>query len=120
MLRGDVVRTLREDFVLGARAKGLADRQILLRHAMRPSSFGLITIAGITLARLIGGTIVIEGIFEIPGLGNKIIRALSTRDYTMIQGLAAFLAIVYVLLSVVVELLYAALDPRVRARVRAS
>ena len=120
VLRGDVVRTLREDFVLGARAKGLPDRQILLRHALRPSSFGLVTIAGITLARLIGGTIVIEGIFEIPGLGNKIIRALSTRDYTMIQGLAAFLAVVYVLLSVSVEVLYAMLDPRVRARVRAS
>lgn len=76
-----------------------------------PSSFGLVTVAGVTLARLIGGTVVIEGLLEIPGLGNKIIRSLSVRDYTMIQGIAAFLAIVYVFLSVAVEVIYALLDP---------
>jgi peptide/nickel transport system permease protein len=117
VLRTDVVTTLNDDFIMNARAKGLNDRRILLRHALRPSSFGLVTVAGVTLARLIGGTVVIEGLFEIPGLGNKIIRALGTRDYTMIQGIAAFLAIVYVFLSVAVEVIYALLDPRVRERV---
>lgn len=119
VLRGDLVGTLKEDFIVAARAKGLPDRAVMLHHALRPSLFGLVTIAGITLARLIGGTVVIEGLFEIPGLGNKIIRALSTRDYTMIQGITAFLAVLYALLSVGVEVIYALIDPRVRARVTA-
>ena len=117
VLRGDLVGTLKEDFILAARAKGLPDRQVLLGHALRPSLFGLVTIVGITLARMIGGTVVIEGLFEIPGLGNKIIRALGSRDYTMIQGITAFLAVLYALLSVGVEVIYALIDPRVRARV---
>ena len=119
ILRGDLATTLKEDFVLSARAKGLPDSRVLFRHALRPSLFGLVTVAGITLARLIGGTVVIESLFEIPGLGNKLFRALGSRDYTMIQGITAFLAVLYALLSVGVEILYALIDPRVRARVTA-
>lgn len=116
VLRSEMSMTMNEDFVEAARGRGLPMRRIVYRHALRPSSFGLVTVAGSTLARLIGGTVVIEALFEIPGLGNKIVRALSTRDYTMIQGIAAFLCVVAVLLNVTVEMIYAWLDPRIRAR----
>ena len=116
VLRSEMSMTMNEDFVEAARGRGLPMRRIVYRHALRPSSFGLVTVAGSTLARLIGGTVVIEALFEIPGLGNKIVRALGTRDYTMIQGIAAFLCVVAVLLNVTVEMIYAWLDPRIRAR----
>ena len=114
LLRSDMVATLQEDYISVARAKGLPTRQILLRHALRPSSFSLLTVAGITVGQLIGGTIIVETIFDIDGLGSTIIQAIFQRDYFVVQGAVAVICTAYVLINVAVDLLYTVLDPRLR------
>lgn len=114
LLRSDMVATLQEDYVSVARAKGLPTWHILVRHALRPSSFSLMTVFGITIGQLIGGTILVEQIFDIDGLGSAIIQAIYQRDYFVVQGAVAVICAAYVLVNVAVDLLYAVLDPRLR------
>lgn len=118
ILRNDVVSTLQEDFIATAKTKGLSMGHILLRHALRPSSFSLVTLAGINIGRLIGGAVVIEVLFALPGLGQLIVSSLSNRDYVMVQGAVLFVAVAYVLINALVDLLYLALDPRVKQKGR--
>ena len=87
LLRTDMISTLQEDFIGVARAKGMPTRRILLRHALRPSSFSLLTVAAINVGPLIGGTIVIERIFAIAGLGSLLVEAIFRRDYFVVQGM---------------------------------
>lgn len=114
LLRSDMISTLQEDFVLMARAKGLSPRTILLRHALRPSSFSLITLSGVNIGRLLGGTVIVETLFAVPGLGQMIVQAVFNRDYTMLQGALLFVAVAYVLINMLIDVLYLFLDPRVR------
>ena len=114
LVRSDMIATLRENFILAARAKGLKDRYILLRHALRPSSLSLMTIIGINFGALLGGTVVIETLFAIPGLGFRLINAISQRDILVIQGITVFVAVVYVVVNTAVDLLYTVIDPRIR------
>jgi peptide/nickel transport system permease protein len=114
LLRTDMIATLQEDFVTMAKSKGLSNRHILLRHALRPSSFSLVTVAGLNLGRLIGGTFVVEVIFAVPGIGELTIRSIYNRDYLVVQGVVLVIAIGYVLASVMVDVLYSVLDPRIR------
>jgi peptide/nickel transport system permease protein len=114
LLRTDMIATLQEDFIGVARAKGMPTRRILLRHALRPSSFSLLTVAAITVGQLIGGTIVIERIFAIAGLGSLIIESIFTRDYLVVQGCIVIVAVGFVLVNFIVDILYAVLDPRIR------
>ncbi len=114
LVRSDMIATLRENFILAARAKGLKDRYILLRHALRPSSLSLMTIIGINFGALLGGTVVIETLFAVPGLGFRLINAISQRDILVIQGITVFVAVVYVLVNTAVDLLYTVIDPRIR------
>jgi len=114
LLRSDMVATLQEDYVSVARAKGLPTWHILIRHALRPSSFSLMTVFGITIGQLIGGTILVEQIFDIDGLGSAIIQAIYQRDYFVVQGAVAVICAAYVLVNVAVDLLYTVLDPRLR------
>lgn len=114
ILRTDLATTLREDYIAAARAKGLAGNYVLVRHALRPSSFSLLTVAGIGFGRLLSGTIIVESFFSLPGLGQLVARAVSGRDVVMIQGVVTFVAIAYVLLNTLVDLGYGALDPRIR------
>jgi peptide/nickel transport system permease protein len=114
LLRSDMVTTLEEDFVLAARAKGLTTSRILFRHALRPSSFSLITLAGVNLGRLIGGTVVIEFFFSLPGVGQLIVQSIPNKDLPVIQGSVLILATGYLLLNTLVDLSYSVLDPRVR------
>jgi peptide/nickel transport system permease protein len=114
LLRSDMISTLQEDFVLMARSKGLRPRAILLRHALRPSSFSLVTLSGVNLGRLIGGTVIVETLFAIPGLGQLIVQAVFNRDYLILQGALLFVAVAYVLINMLIDLLYLVLDPRVR------
>ena len=117
ILRADLGTTLREDFVEAARAKGMSARFVLWRHAFRPSSFSLLTIAGISLGRLIGGTVIVEAFFSLPGLGQMAAVAVASRDIITVQGVVAFVAAVYVLLNTLVDVGYGFLDPRVRQAV---
>ena len=114
LVRADMIATLKENYILAARAKGLSDRYILVRHALRPSSLSLMTIVGLNFGALLGGTVVIETLFAIPGLGFRLINAINQRDILVIQGITVFVAVVYVVINTVVDLLYAVIDPRIR------
>ena len=114
LLRSDMIQTLQEDFITMARSKGLTTRRILLRHALRPSSFTLLTVAAINLGALVGGVVVIEVIFQLPGVGLLLFQAINAKQYPALQTMIGIIAIVYVLANVVVDVLYSVLDPRIR------
>jgi peptide/nickel transport system permease protein len=116
VLRRDLVATLGEDFVTLARAKGLAPRLVFVRHALRPSSLSLITITGLNVAGLMGGAVVIETLFALPGLGRLLVDAISARDYVMVQGLTVFIAVTYLVINALVDVAYGLIDPRTRRR----
>ena len=114
ILRSDMVSTLQEDYIAMAKAKGLSRSRILMRHAFRPSTFTLVTIAGLNMARLIGGAFVIERIFSINGIGRLAIDSVGKRDYLVVQGVVLVVAVGYVLFNLAIDILYAYLDPRIR------
>ena len=116
ILRNDMISTLQEDYILSARARGLPRRRVLFGHALRPSSFSLVTVAGVSLGRLIGGTVIIETLFVLPGLGQAAVQAISTRDFVTVRGIIVVVSIGYVLINTLVDLIYPLLDPRVRSR----
>lgn len=118
ILRSDLVTTLGEEFVQAARAKGLGSATVVLRHALRPSSFSLITVVGLNLGRLIGGTVIVETLFSLPGLGLLITSSISSRDIVMVQGVVVFMALVYVLINTLVDVGYTIVDPRTRSVTR--
>jgi peptide/nickel transport system permease protein len=119
LLRTDMVTTLQEDFIGMAKAKGMPVRRILLRHALRPSSFTLLTVVGLTVGQLIGGTVIIEVIFNINGMGIQIVSGVQRSDYVLVQSGVVLIASAFVILNFAVDLLYGFLDPRVRhARAR--
>jgi peptide/nickel transport system permease protein len=114
VLRSDMIATLQEDYIAMARAKGLKPSRILLVHALKPSSLTLITVTGINIGRLIGGTVIVESIFALPGIGRVLLGAIYTRDLIILQGVVLFVALGYVLMNFIVDMLYAVLDPRIR------
>ncbi|CCG03707.1 ABC transporter permease [Blastococcus saxobsidens] len=122
LLRTDMITTLQEDHVTLARSKGLPTWRILFRHALRPSSFSLLTVAGLQVGTLLSATVIVETIFALPGVGRLLFDAINSRDLLMVQGVVLVLAVSFVLVNFVVDLLYTFLDPRIRsgaARVRA-
>src|SRR6266568_8869 len=114
VLRSDMIATLQEDFIAMARAKGLKPPRILLVHALKPSSLTLVTVTGINIGRLIGGTVIVEQIFALPGIGRLLVGAIYTRDLIILQGVVLIVAAGFVIMNFVVDLLYAVLDPRIR------
>jgi len=114
LLRSDLIATLQQDYIQMARALGLPNRRILLRHALRPSTFSLITVIGLNMGALIGGSFIVENLFALPGLGRLIVTSIYKRDYLIVQGGVLVVAVGYVVINFVVDLLYAVLDPRVR------
>lgn len=114
LLRGDMAATLNEDFVLSARARGLRSRHILLREVLRASSFSLVTLAGVNLGRLIGGTIIIEKLFGLGGVGTLVTQAIPQKDFPVLQGSVLILAVAYLLINTLVDIGYNFIDPRVR------
>ena len=114
VLRSDLLTTLKEDFILLARAKGLPAWQVLLRHALRPSSFTLITVIGLNIGGLIGGAVIVEQIFALPGVGRLLLGGIFNRDLILVQGTVSFIAAGFVVVNFLVDMLYAVLDPRVR------
>jgi len=115
LVRSDMISTLQENFVLSAKAKGMSDGYILFRHALRPSSLSLVTIVALNLGGLIGGTVVIEQLFAMGGIGRQLIDSILSRDYIVIQGITVFIATVYVVLNTAVDFVYLAIDPRIRS-----
>ncbi len=114
MTRASMLTVLSEDFIRTAFAKGLAPRRVLVRHALKNASLPVVTIIGIGFALLIGGAVVTESVFALPGLGRLTVDAIIRRDYPVIQGVILVVSIAYVLVNLVVDLLYVVLDPRIR------
>ncbi|MEJ2037463.1 MAG: ABC transporter permease [Desulfosarcinaceae bacterium] len=114
VLRSDMITTLQQNFILMARAKGLPTWKVLLKHALKPSSFTLITILGIHVGRYLGEAVIVETIFALPGIGRLLIQSIYSRDYQMVQGCVLFITIGYVAVNALVDLSYALLDPRIR------
>jgi peptide/nickel transport system permease protein len=114
LLRSDMIATLQEDFILMAKSKGISPSRVLWRHALRPSSLTLLTVAGLNVGVLIGGAVIIEVIFSLPGIGTLLYEAINARQYIALQSLVAIIAVGYVLINFLVDLLYAVLDPRIR------
>jgi len=112
-LRNAILETMGQDFVRTARAKGAAEGDVFTRHVLRNSALSTVTILGVNLAFLIGGTTIIETIFAIPGLGQLVVTAVFQRDYPVIQGVTLTIGIVVLLINLVTDLSYALLDPRV-------
>jgi peptide/nickel transport system permease protein len=116
LLRSDLIATLQDDFILSARAKGMSTPYVLVRHALRPSSFSLVTVLGISLGRLVGGTVIVESLFALPGLGQLMISSILNKDFVVVQGVVMFVALAYVFVNLAVDVVYSYLDPRVRVR----
>jgi peptide/nickel transport system permease protein len=114
VLRTDMVATLQEDFIGTAKAKGMPTRTILLRHAFRPSSFTLLTVTAINVGQLIGGAVIIEVLFDLNGMGTRLVTALYTNDYIVVQSAVALVALFFVSINFLVDILYGVLDPRIR------
>jgi peptide/nickel transport system permease protein len=112
--RSAVLEVMREDFVRTARAKGLSRRQALWRHVLRNAMIPVLTVMGLQFANLITGTIVVENVFVLPGIGRLIFQAISNRDLVVVRDVVMLLAAVVVLVNFVVDLLYALVDPRLR------
>ncbi len=116
MTRATMLEVLNEDYIRTARSKGLADSKVLLAHALRNAILPIITVIGITLALLLGGVVVTENVFAIPGLGRLLVNALSHRDYPVIQGTVLIFAAIIATVNLLIDLSYAVFDPRIRYR----
>lgn len=116
LLRADMAQNLEENFTTAVRAKGLPTRKLIFRHLLRPSSFTLVTLAGINAAQLINSTLVVEFIFDIDGIGSFLIDSVFAQDYLVVQTITALIATAFVVLNALVDTVYPVLDPRVRDR----
>jgi peptide/nickel transport system permease protein len=114
VLRAEMVTTLQEDYILMARANGIPTWRVLFGHALRPSSFPLITLMGISVGALIGGSVIVETLFGLPGIGRLAVDSVTNRDFVTVQGVVALVTVGYVVVNFLVDLAYYALDPRVR------
>ncbi len=112
--RASMLEVLQQDYIRTARAKGLGQRPILFVHALKNAAVPIVTVIGIGMALLIGGAVVTESVFAIPGLGRLTIDAILRRDYPVIQGIVLLFSFIYVLVNLVVDLIYMLLDPRIR------
>jgi len=112
--RSAVLEVLSQDHVRVARAKGMANRTVLTRHVLRNASIPIITVGGIQIATLLGGTVIIETIFGLPGIGKYVYEAINGRDYPVVQSVTLVISTMFVLISLIVDVLYAVMDPRLR------
>jgi peptide/nickel transport system permease protein len=103
-----------EDYIRTARAKGQVERKVLFKHALRNAAVPIVTVIGLGVALLIGGVVVTESVFTIPGLGRLTVDAVLARDYPTIQAVILLFSLVYVLINLIVDLVYTLLDPRIR------
>ncbi len=113
MTRSSMLEVLRQDYIKAVRAKGAPERVTIFRHAFRNSSIPIVTLVGMQIGSLMGGTVVIEQIFSIPGLGQFVLTGISQRDYPVVQGCVLFIAFVYVVVNLLVDILYTYIDPRI-------
>jgi peptide/nickel transport system permease protein len=113
MVRSSMLDVLRQDYVRTARAKGLKERLVIFRHALRNAMIAPLTIIGLLVANLASGTVIIEIVFNVPGAGRLLINSVARRDYPIMQGIILITALIYIFANLIVDLLYGVLDPRV-------
>lgn len=118
--RSAMLDVIRADYITTARAKGVAERQVITRHALKNAMLPIITQMGISFGRMLGGAMIIETIFSLPGMGSYIISAVNNRDYPVVQGGTIILAIAFSIAMLLIDLLYAAVDPRIKAQYASS
>jgi peptide/nickel transport system permease protein len=114
MTRSAVLEVIRQDYIRTARAKGVREKNVILLHCMRNAMIPVITVIGLNFGFLLGGTIITEQVFAINGVGRLLIQAIAARDYTMVQGAVLLIATLFVLVNLLVDILYALVDPRIR------
>ena len=114
MMRSSLLEVLRREYITTARAKGLSNNTVISRHAIRNAMIPVITVVGIQIGRLLGGAIIIEELFNLPGMGRLAIDAIEQRDYPMIQGVVMVTTIAFVLINLAVDIFYSYIDPRIR------
>ena len=114
LLRASMLEVIRSEYVTTARAKGLAERPVVLKHALKNALIPTVTVMGLQVGFLIGGAIVVETLFAMPGLGTFGIDAIIARDYQQVQGFALITAFAFVVINLIVDLTYSLLDPRIR------
>lgn len=114
MLRDSMLESVNQDYVKTARAKGVRERDVLVRHVFVNALIPTTTVLGATIAGLLGGTVIIETLFTIPGIGQLLVDSIHRRDYPVVQGIVLFIAGIYVFVNLLVDLLYTFLDPRIR------
>ncbi|WP_028783826.1 ABC transporter permease [Thalassobacillus devorans] len=113
MTRSSILEVLRQDFIRTIRAKGASERIVIFNHALKNAMIPILTIIGMQIGTLLGGTVIIEQIFSLPGLGQMVLTAINQRDYPVVQGAVLFIATVFVLINLLVDILYSYLDPRI-------
>jgi peptide/nickel transport system permease protein len=114
MMRSSLLEVLREDYVRTARSKGLADWTVIIRHAIRNALLPVITLSAIQFGYVLGGTTVMETVFNLPGVGRFLVDAIGHRDYPVVQTLVLMFALIFIVINLVVDILYTKLDPRIR------
>ncbi|HET8522561.1 MAG TPA: ABC transporter permease, partial [Thermomicrobiales bacterium] len=114
LTRAGMLDVLSEEYVRTARAKGLRETSVIVRHALRNALIPLVTVMGLQLGSILGGTIIVEQIFAWPGVGRLAINAVTSRDYPIIQAVVLFVSVIFVVMNLLVDLLYGFLDPRIR------
>jgi peptide/nickel transport system permease protein len=112
LLRSEMVGTLQQNFIALARGMGLPTRRILFENALRPSSLNLITVVGINMGRLMGGAIIIEQMFALPGIGQLLVQSIYQQEYLMTQGIVLFVGVMFILINLLTDVVYALVDPR--------
>ncbi len=114
MTRNSMLDVLSQDYIKVAKAKGVRGTKVIFKHALRNALIPVVTTAGIQLGYLIGGTIVVESMFAIPGMGRLLLLAVNQRDYPIVQGIVAFIGIMIVVLNILIDILYSVIDPRIK------
>jgi peptide/nickel transport system permease protein len=114
MVRSSLLEVLRQDFIRTAQAKGLKDHAVLYRHALKNSFIPVLTVIGVQIGYLLGGAVIIESIFSLPGMGRFLLDSINNRDYSIVQGGVLFIALIFSIINLSVDLVYGWLDPRIR------
>ena len=120
LTRSSMLEVIRQDYIRTARAKGQAEKKIILHHALRNSLLPVVTMIGIQLGLALGGAMVTETVFSIPGIGTYMLAAIKNRDYPVIQGGVIIIAMAFSVINLIVDILYAFIDPRIKAQYRTS
>ena len=113
-LRASLLDVLQADYITTARAKGISERRVMVRHAVRNGIISMVTVLGLNIAYLVGGTLVVEQVFALPGIGALMINSVFQRDFTVVQAIALVFAVLVVLINLLTDIIVSLLDPRVR------